>query len=58
MIPTHVLHDLCPDEQVAILARGGELHFHVHPTSADPAAIHAHAEREGFRVLTTHMRDH
>ena len=59
MIPNHVLHDLGPDERVAILARGGEIHFHfhVHPASADPSAIHAHAEREGARVLTTHMGD-
>ncbi len=58
MIPNHVLHDLCPDERVAILSRGGEIHFHVHQASADPAAIHAHAQREGARVLTTHMSDH
>ena len=58
MIPNHVLHDLGPDERVAILSRGGEIHFHVHPASTDPAAIHAHAKRQGSRVLTTHMSDY
>ena len=58
MIPNHVLHDLWPDERVAILSRGGEIHFHVHPASDDATAIHAHAKREGSRVLTTHMRDY
>lgn len=57
MIPTHVLDNLGPDQRVAILSRGAEIHFHVHAAADDPAAIHAHAEREGARVLTTHMRD-
>jgi len=43
---------------VAILSRSGEIHFHVHSASDDPAAVHAHAQREGARVLTTHLRDH
>ncbi len=34
MIPTHVLTDLKPDESVAVLSRGGEIHIHVH-TAAD-----------------------
>jgi hypothetical protein len=58
MIPNHILNNLGADERVAILCRGSEIHFHIHPASDDPAAIHAHAEREGSRVLTTHMRDH
>lgn len=57
MIPTHVLDNLGPDERVAILSRGDEIHFHVHPASDDAAVIHAHAGREGSRVLATHMRD-
>lgn len=46
MIPNHVLHDLGPDERVAMLSRSGAIHFHVHPVTDDPAAIRAHAERE------------
>jgi hypothetical protein len=57
MIPTHVLTDLRPDESVAILSRGGEIHFYVHPTSDKPDAIRAFATAEGSEVLTTHMRD-
>jgi hypothetical protein len=58
MIPNHVLNGLSSDDRVAILARRGEIHFLVHPASDDPAAIRAHAEREGSTVLRTHMRDH
>ena len=57
MIPNHVLNDLSPDDRVAILSRGGEIHFHVHPASDDPGVIREHAAREGSEVLTTHMRD-
>jgi hypothetical protein len=57
MIPNHILNDLTPDNRVAILSRGGEIHFHVHPSSDTPDAIRAHAAREGSEVLTTHMRD-
>jgi hypothetical protein len=57
MIPTHVLSDLQPDECVAILSRGGEIHFHVHPATEKPDAIRAFASAEGSEVLTTHMRD-
>ena len=58
MIPNHVLNALTPDARVAILSRGGEIHFHIHPASDTLAAILAFAEREGSEVLTTHMRDH
>jgi hypothetical protein len=58
MIPTHVLTNLKPDERVAVLARGGEIHFHVHPSSDEPDAIRAFAAAEGSRVLATHMNDH
>ena len=58
MIPTHVLTDLKPDECVAVLSRGGELHFRVHPTTDDADAIRASAAREGSEVLATHLRDH
>jgi hypothetical protein len=58
MIPNHVLNDLKPDERVAILSWGGEIHFHVHPAAADPEAVRALAAREGSEVLTTHMRNH
>jgi hypothetical protein len=58
MIPNHVLNDLKPDERVAILARGSEIHFHVHPVTDTPEAVRAYAAREGSVVLTTHMRDH
>jgi hypothetical protein len=58
MIPNHVLNDLKPDERVAILTRGSEIHFHVHPVTDTPEAVRAYAAREGSVVLTTHMRDH
>ena len=58
MIPNHVLNDLSPDARVAILSRGGEIHFHVHRASDTPAAILAFAKREGSEVLTSHLRDH
>ncbi|MDB5312754.1 MAG: hypothetical protein JWO38_6956 [Gemmataceae bacterium] len=55
MIPDHVPSGLGPDDRVAILSRGGEIH--VHPASDDPSAVRADAEGEGSRVLTTHTRD-
>jgi hypothetical protein len=57
MIPTHVLDELTPDQCVAILSRGGEIHFHVHPTTDDAQAVRAFAAREGSEVLATHLRD-
>lgn len=57
MIPNHLLNDLTPQDRIAILARGGEIHFIVHPLSDDPSLIQAYAERVGSRVLRTHMRD-
>ena len=57
MIPTHVLTDLQADECVAILSRGGEIHFYVHPASDKPDAIRAFATAEGSEVLSTHLRD-
>lgn len=57
MIPTHLLTDLQPDECVAILSRGGEIHFHIHPATDKPDVIRAFAAAEGSEVLTTHMRD-
>ena len=47
MIPTHVLTDLKPDERVAVLSRGGEIHFHVHPASDEPDAVRAFAAARG-----------
>ena len=58
MIPTHVLTDLKPDERVAVLSRGGEIHFHVHPSSDEPATVRAFAAGEGSEVLATHLREH
>ncbi len=58
MIPNHVLNDLTPGDRVAILSRGAEIHFLVHPDSDDPDAIRAHAAQDGSEVLATHMRDH
>jgi hypothetical protein len=57
MIPTHVLTDLQPDECVAILSRGGEIHFYVHPATDKSDVIRAFAAAEGSDVLVTHMRD-
>lgn len=57
MIPTHLLNNLAPDDRIAILSRGGEIHFLVHPAGDDPEAIRAHAEREGSAVLRSHLRD-
>ena len=58
MTPNHILNNLTPDDRVAILARGGEIHFLVHPASDAPGVIRAQAEREGAEVLTTRTRDH
>lgn len=58
MIPTHVLAGLKPDERVAVLSRGGEIHFHVHPATDEPDAILALAAREGSEVIATHLKDH
>jgi hypothetical protein len=57
VIPTHLLTDLKPDERVAVLSRGGEIRFHVHPASDEPDAIRAFAAREGSEVLATHLKD-
>jgi hypothetical protein len=58
MIPTHILTDLASDECVAVLSRGGEIHFRVHPAAADAAAVRAAAAADGAEVLATHLRDH
>jgi hypothetical protein len=58
MIPNHVLDALTHETRVAILSRGGEIHFLVHRATDDPAAVRAFAAREGSDVLTTHMQDH
>ena len=58
MIPNHVLNDLTPDARVAILSRGGEIHFLVHQATDDPAAVRELAAREGSEALATHMQDH
>ena len=57
MIPTHVLDELTPDQCVAVLSRGGDLHYLVHPAADEPEAIRAFAAREGSEVLATHLRD-
>jgi hypothetical protein len=57
MIPTHVLDELPPDQCVAVLSRGGDLHFLVHPATDEPEAIRANAARDGSEVLATHLRD-
>jgi hypothetical protein len=57
VIPNHILNGLTPNDRVAILSRGGGIHFRVHPAAADPAVIRADAERDGSRVLATHLRD-
>lgn len=57
MIPTHLLDNLAPDDRIAILSRGGQIHFHVHPVTDDPAAVRAYAAREGSQVLRSHLRD-
>jgi hypothetical protein len=57
MIPTHVLNELQPGECVAILSRGGEIHFHVHAATDKPDDIRKFAIAEGSEVLTTHMLD-
>lgn len=57
MIPNHLLNDLTPSDRVAILSRGGEIHFLIHPASDTPDAIGAHATRTGSRVLATHLND-
>jgi hypothetical protein len=57
MIPNHLLNELTPNDRIAVLSRGGEIHFLIHPASDTPEAIDAYAAREGSRVLTTHMND-
>jgi hypothetical protein len=57
VIPNHILNDLTFDDRVAILSRGGEIHLLVHRAASDPAVIRADAAWDGFRVLTTHLRD-
>jgi hypothetical protein len=57
MIPNHILNDLTPENCVAVLSRGGQIHFLVHAATDDPAAVRAFAAREGSRVLASHLRD-
>jgi hypothetical protein len=57
VIPSHVLSNLSPDERVAILSRGGEIHFLVHPAADEPAAVLARARQQGCDLLATHMQD-
>lgn len=57
MIPSHILDDLGPQDRVAILARGGELHFLVHGAADALAVIEAYAARDGSEVLATHLQD-
>jgi hypothetical protein len=58
VIPSYMLDDLKPDQRVAVLSRGGELHFLVHPAAADPDTIRTSAAGEGSDVLATHLQDH
>jgi hypothetical protein len=58
MIPNHVLTNLKPNERVAVLSRGGEIHFHVHLSTDEPDEIRAFATTEGSGVLATHLKDH
>jgi hypothetical protein len=57
MIPNHILNDLGPDDRVAVLDRGGKLHFRVHGVADSTAAVRAAASRDGFEVVATHLRD-
>jgi hypothetical protein len=58
MIPNHVLNGLKSNACVAVLSRGGEIHFHVHPASDEPAAVREFADRQGCEMLASHLRDH
>jgi pentose-5-phosphate-3-epimerase len=58
VIPTHVLTDLKPDERVAVLSQGGEIHFRVHLASDKPEAVRARAAQQGAEAIATHLRDH
>jgi hypothetical protein len=57
MIPTHIIDELTANKCVAVLSRGGEIHFHVHLATEDAESIHAFAAGEGSEVLATHLRD-
>ena len=57
MIPNHVLNNLGPEDRIAVLTRRGELRFLVHGEDEPAAAITARADRDGCKVLATHMRD-
>lgn len=57
MSPNHPLADLASTDRLAVLSRGGELHFLVHPVAADPEEVRAAAKREGAEGLRTHLHD-
>jgi hypothetical protein len=56
VIPTHLLTNLLPGDRVAVLTRGGETHFLVHPAGDSPDAVRA-AAGTGCEVLATHLKD-
>jgi hypothetical protein len=56
VIPTHLLTCLQPGDRVAVLSRGGETRFLVHPATDSADAVRA-AAGAGCEVLATHMHD-
>ncbi|HVK07692.1 MAG TPA: hypothetical protein VM597_02830 [Gemmataceae bacterium] len=57
MIPNHIIDNLASHERIAVLARGGELQFVVHPASEDAAAVRARASCDDAEVLASHLQD-
>jgi hypothetical protein len=57
MIPQRILDALGPDDRVAVLTRGGELRFLVHPAAVDRAPRRTTTGRDGNEVVPTHVRD-
>ena len=59
MIPNHVLDNLNPADRVAVLTRGGGIHFLVHPPSDAPEAIRSgrgFADRPWYRAVLAERR--
>lgn len=48
---------MAPNQRVAVLVREWELHFLVHAAAALPAGIKEYADRDGSKVVATHMGD-
>jgi hypothetical protein len=57
MIPNHILDGLNSGQRIAILARGEQLDFLVHQAGESAGRLREVADRDGFDVLATHLKD-